>query len=127
MKLGWLNFDLDISTFFEELPSLFLNSSQPRQKWAERRKPKTQPCLTHPVNIFQFPCENPHSLQVVPEEHDIVVDDDGVVVLAANVAADVVALRQAGHVALAPRVEEQEKLQELMGLLSCPNKLLKVD
>ena len=46
----------------------------------------------------------------VPEENAVY----GGVVLAANVAADVVALRQARHVALAPRVEEQEKLQEFI-------------
>lgn len=78
--------------------------------------------MIHPVNISGLPCENSHSLQVVPEENGIAVDDDGGVVLAANVAADVVALRQAGHVALTPRVEEQEKLQELMGMVNCPKK-----
>ena len=58
--------------------------------------------------------ENPHTRPVVPEEDNTPIDgDNGRVVLAANVAADVVALRQAGHVALAPRVEEQEELQEI--------------
>ena len=59
------------------------------------------------VDSYKGSCCHP-----VPEQDRLpVLQDDGLVVLAADVAADVVALRQAGHVALAPRVEEQEKLK----------------